>query len=171
MIGNNFKSKKGFTLVEVIVGMGIFGVILALGSAVLLSTIYSQRGTRAFQGAIDELGFSLETVSREIRAGRGFSLGGSSTLNFTNADDKAVVYNLQNSTIMRSEDSGATFKPVTGSGINISYLEFQLSGQASGDGLQPKIVILIQVKAQAGPQRNVVMNIQRTLSARHLDTP
>lgn len=71
---NNFQSisylqKRGFTLLEMIVSLGIFSVVavIAVGSLVRISGLNRQAQT--LQSSMNNISFALESMSRDMRMG------------------------------------------------------------------------------------------------------
>jgi len=153
-------------LIELIVAIGIFGLVVIMVTSIFVIAVVSQRRIISLRNIEDNARFALESMAREIRTGKNFSTIGSS-LSFTNAKSESVVYRLNNKTIEKSSDGGVNYFAVTGSEATIDYLNFYLLGQAPGDGLQPRITITIGVTSQAGNQISNT-KIQNTVSQRLL---
>jgi|GEM_PF-4086157 len=62
--------RKGFTLVELIVAMGIFGFAATTGIASLLALMGVQRKAAAAQDAFDNARYALEFMAKETREAR-----------------------------------------------------------------------------------------------------
>ncbi len=69
MNNNNFQNNKGFTLLEMIVSMGIFTIVavIAVGSLVRISSL--NRQAQSLQAATNNINYILESMSREMRVG------------------------------------------------------------------------------------------------------
>lgn len=166
-IKNNNK-ESGLTMIELIVAIGIFGLVIEMVAGIFIVSIISQRRIIALRNVEDNVRFTIEIIAREIRTGVNFS-GGGSALSFTNAAGQSIVYRLNIGTIEKSVNGGSTFSAVTGSEITVNYLNFYLAGQALGDGLQPRITIVIGVTGQVGNQ-TANLKIQTTISERLLQS-
>ena len=66
------KTKKGFTLVELMVATAIFMAIMVASMGALLVTIDSARGARALRTAMDNVNFAMESMTRSIRMGNNY---------------------------------------------------------------------------------------------------
>lgn len=62
-------NNKGFTLLEMIVSLGIFSVVAVVAVASLVRITGLNMQARDLQTTMTHLGFSLESMSREIRMG------------------------------------------------------------------------------------------------------
>jgi len=159
-------AESGLTLIELIVAIGIFGLVVTMAVSIFVIALVSQRRIISLRNIEDNGRFALESMTREIRTGK--KLGGSvNSLSFTNAKSESVVYRLNNQTIEKSSDGGANYSAVTGSEVTVDYLNVYLLGQALGDGLEPRVTITIGITSQVGSQVSNT-KIQNTVSERFL---
>lgn len=100
---NTSLHKKGFTLIEMIVSIGLFTIVLFISSSAFLAVINADRKSRATRIAIDNLNLSLEDMSRRIKTGTMYNctggatgvadcLGGGTTLAVTDQNDDRIIY-------------------------------------------------------------------------------
>lgn len=75
---DNAKTKKGFTLVEMIVAIGLFTIVLFIASSAFLAVLNADRKSRATRIAMDNLNLALEDMSRRIKTGTSYNCGGNS---------------------------------------------------------------------------------------------
>lgn len=66
------ESKKGFTLVEVMIAIGLFTVIMTIGIGAVLGVNSTQRKTQSMRAIIDNLSFLMEDMARSMRLGNYF---------------------------------------------------------------------------------------------------
>lgn len=166
-IKNNNK-ESGLTMIELIVSVGIFSLVVGMTIGTFILALASQRRIIALRNVEDNTRFTIEVIAREIRTGVNFS-GGGSALSFTNAAGQSVVYRLNSNAIEKSINGGSTYSAVTGSEITVNYLNFYLAGQAIGDGLQPRITVVIGITGQVGNQ-TANLKVQTTISERLLQS-
>lgn len=62
-------AKKGFTLVELLVTIGLFSIIVAIAAGSFTNALRTQRQVALLISAQSNAGLSLEQVAREIRTG------------------------------------------------------------------------------------------------------
>lgn len=62
-------SQKGFTLVEVMIAIGLFTVIMTIGIGAILGVNSTHRKTQSMRAVIDNLSFLMEDMTRSIRLG------------------------------------------------------------------------------------------------------
>ena len=78
IIGTNFfmffkfkkLNKKGFSLIEILVSVGLFAVIIVACSKLFALTIAGQRFTLRFQDVLNETSYVMEYMSKAIRMGK-----------------------------------------------------------------------------------------------------
>lgn len=154
--------RGGYTLVELIVSVGLFALIMTLASGAYLVMIGVSRQTQALSLGIDNLAFALETMTRTIRTSTQYSCGGgdceggtSFSVRTTGGD--TVSYSRSNSyspsgegtVIQNNSESGIA--PLTDPSVDVTSLTFYAYGTAPGDDEQPRVVILVAGTVSAGP--------------------
>lgn len=180
---DNAKTKKGFTLVEMIVAIGLFTIVLFIASSAFLAVLNADRKSRATRIAMDNLNLALEDMSRRIKTGTSYycngiisSLGtndcsstGESSIAFTEQDGVTrTAYRLEGGAIKRTVGVSGTELPVTAPEITIRNLKFIVNGSSSGDITQPYVAILIEGDTRAG-QITSGFKIQTTVTQRAYD--
>jgi len=63
----NTKKSKGFTLVELLVAVAVFGLVGGVAVGVCISGLHAQRKTLASQEILSQAGYLMEYMSRTIR--------------------------------------------------------------------------------------------------------
>ncbi len=165
-IQKKYNKESGLTLIELIVAIGIFGLVVSMVFGIFVLAVISQRRIIALRNVEDNSRFTIESMAREIRTGKNFSSGVGS-LSFTNAKGEAVIYRLNGGIVEKSSDGGVNYSAVTGSEANVNYLNFYLMGQAAGDSLQPRVTITMGATSQVGNQ-SANLKVQTTISGRFL---
>jgi prepilin-type N-terminal cleavage/methylation domain-containing protein len=64
--------RAGFTLVEMIVSLGIFAVVAVVAAAALLRIVSDNNRAQSLQSAINVVSYALDAMSREMRTGTNF---------------------------------------------------------------------------------------------------
>jgi prepilin-type N-terminal cleavage/methylation domain-containing protein len=187
-----FRERRGFTVVEMLVSITVFTVIMTIAVGSVVSVLGSNREAQAVQLVMNNINFVLENMTRNIRTGgmyhcdisQGTAIDtprscvtGASSLAFeesfgdrTTASDQ-WVYKLEANSIQRSVDGGINFEPITAPEVSIQKLVFYVLGTDSypTDLEQPKVVIVLQGKAEAQTGREIAFNLQTTVAQRMLD--
>jgi prepilin-type N-terminal cleavage/methylation domain-containing protein len=63
------KTTAGFTLVEVMISIGLFTVVMVIGIGAILGVSSTHRKTQAMRTVVDNLSFLVEDMSRSMRLG------------------------------------------------------------------------------------------------------
>lgn len=172
----NYRTNAGFTLVEVMVAVGIFAIVVTIGLAALLSINVSYTNSRAQQLAMDQMNFAMETMSREIRVGYNYFCSnnrtvsydtpngsshdcrgnGGNTFAFFTSDDEKGLFFLNDDGRIEARLKGTdtyflTPDPETTS-IEIEDLRFRLVGTNPTDDAQPIVLITLTGKSQVRQQ-------------------
>ena len=159
---------NGYTLIELIVAVGLFALVMTLAAGAYLLMINLSRQAQGTATGINNLAFALETITRSIRTGSLYSCGdfggncpnGGSSFSFRNVSGAMVTYALAGSEpdlyIQRTVD-GVTQSALTDpSSVAISSLTFYVSGvetAASGEYTQPYVTIVISGSVSSGSGR------------------
>jgi prepilin-type N-terminal cleavage/methylation domain-containing protein len=62
-------TKKGFTLVEMMVAIAVFSIVMVTAMSALLNVIDANSKARAIKTAINNVSFALEGISKDMRMG------------------------------------------------------------------------------------------------------
>ncbi|MDO8603903.1 MAG: type II secretion system protein [bacterium] len=180
----NFSKKNlgGFTLVEMIVALGLFTIVLFIATSAFLSIVNADRKARAVRVAADNLNIALEDMSRRIKTGTSYYCGpggdallsvkdcasGGNTLFFTGQDGFRTMYTLDSSgAILRSIAPDAPIS-ATSPEIKITSLNFIVNGSDPTDKIQPVVAISISGSLSAGTA-NTTFKMQTTVTQRQYD--
>ncbi len=68
----NIKSKKGFTLIEIMIAVAIFAIIMVIGISALLNINSVHKVSENERQLMDNLNFMMEDLSRNIRLGHAY---------------------------------------------------------------------------------------------------
>lgn len=148
------KRRRGYTLVELIVSVGLFALIMTLAAGAYLIVIGVNRQTEGISSGIDNLSFALETMTRTIRTGTnygcpiaGTDCSGGNTFSVENSSGYTVSYSyVHNGAITQQIGSGAAVS-LTDPSISITSLTFYTTGvepyHANGDIKQARVTIVV----------------------------
>lgn len=167
---NFSKKNSGFTLIELIVAIGIFIIVVSFAMQGFVQTIRTQRSIATLLSANSNASSALEQMAREIRIGASFSQSETSDIMFLNAANDTVTYRLNaaNRSIER-DVNGAGFFSITADDVGVLDLQFILFG-IGVDLYPPRITIVLRVTPIGLVGLDVpVVNMQTTVSAREFD--
>lgn len=162
-----FRLARGYTLIELIVAIGVFGIVVTLAAGAYFVVLGITRQAQANATAVDNFSFALEKMTRSIRSGTNYAVLGDS-FSFTNAAGDSVTYERSGSVIEETKD-GKT-NTLTDPSIVIDHLDFRLFGSERGgaDG-QPRVTITISGSIEAGPGETLPFEIQTGATMRGID--
>lgn len=191
--------QKGFTLVEMLVSVAIFSVVMLIALGALLAISEADRRAETQKSVINNLNFSLDSMSRAIRTGTNYSCGpslpvsgtptptdcttppGGSTFAFRDAQGRTLVYKFETSNgtlcgqvgsigcIVRSVDGGSTFAALTAPEVVISQMSFYTVGAPVADATQPKVTMLLSGRVIVTPKVTSDFNLQVSVTQRLYD--
>ncbi|MEK7613167.1 MAG: type II secretion system protein [Patescibacteria group bacterium] len=184
---------KGFTLIELLVSVGIFSIVMVIALGALLAMSEADRKAQTLKTVVNNLNFSLESMSRTIRTGYDYHCGsptsfdctsGMNSLYFTGADGRNVIYRFANSAgsaslcgqsalavgcILRSV-GGSSEASLTAPEVVIENAKFYVLGSPrSPDTVQPRVTILVSGYVNFKEGQKSQFNIQTTVTQRVYD--
>jgi len=190
----NHSAMKGFTLIELIVAMGIFAFAATFAIASLLSLMAAQRKAAATQDAFDNIRYGIEFMAKETREAKSISNPCLLRPGYTNpkfvcdeltlyrgpaGEETVHYYWLQDGTskqLWRRETVGGNDKvyPLTSSRITINHASFYISNpENSSDEFQPYVIFVVNATGgdpnKLGQQTTI--HLQTAASLWRLDRP
>lgn len=63
---------RGFSLIEIIVSVGIFAIVMTVALGALLSMNVANKRAQAVRSVLDNVNFALENMARELRLGKNY---------------------------------------------------------------------------------------------------
>lgn len=161
------ENNKGFTLVELIVSVGIFALIMTTALGSLTTILDVNRRTRATQLVMDNLQFAVDEMVRHIRTGDSYSFPVTSNdctnvqFSFTDASSNSVTYRCASGVIQKKVGSGS-FIDMTAPEITVTRLKFI---QKSGAD-QPLVLILVAGEVESDQGDIQAFSLQTLVSQR-----
>lgn len=182
-------SSRGFTLIEMIVSVALFSVVMFVSVGALLAIADANRKANSLRITMDNLNFAMESMSRTIRTGSGYSCDtvpviqpaygencpeGGSLFSFTDQNGEIVTYKYDDSaeSVAVKRNSG-NFANITSPEIQVENLTFYITGvgaTGSNAGHQPRVVIVIKGKAGTTVKTQTSFSIQTTVSQRRVES-
>lgn len=167
---------KGFTLLEMMIATGIFAVVIITAVGAMLSLNQAQVKAQNIQNIQDNIRFTLESMTKELRTGMNYSsCQGCTEITFLKQDGVTNVgYCLDNGVIRKflpPTTDCTTGSPVTSAAVSINKLYFFVTGELPGppDG-QPRVTVVIDARS-VNPtlQLDTSFDLQTTVTARLRD--
>lgn len=181
---------RGFTLIEMIVSVALFSVVMFVSVGALLAIADANRKANALRITMDNLNFAMESMSRAMRTGSGYScgmvpvsppafgvncLGGGQSFSFTdqNGDTVIYAYDSDKESVVAKKEGQSDFHSLTSPEINVEGLTFYVTGVGNtgiNEGHQPRVVIVVKGKAGTTQRTQTSFNIQTTVSQRRVES-
>lgn len=167
---NHLHSSAGFTLIEAMVAIIVFGIIFTVVGSVFSNALTLQRRALNAQVVDENLNNILESIAREVRvsqiSGPDTVCPGSpaNTLRIVHPTNGTITYSLSNNAIHRTVNG--TDSIASSNTTQFTRLQFCITGTAAGS--QPRVTILGAVQSTDSNQR-IQQDFQTTLSQRLLN--
>ena len=165
--------QAGFTLLESVVTISVFAVLVSIVGSVFISSLTLQRRATNIQQVQENSSFLLESITKSIRVSTittpdtgANCITPSANLTIIHPVDGTVVYSLANGTDLQMTVNGVP-TIINSNTIQFASLRFCVSGQASGDQLQPRVTLIASIRSTNSTQPATI-NIQTTTSQRVL---
>lgn len=117
---NTFNKNSGFTLIEIIVSLGIFTIVAVVATGAFLKVIDANKKSQSLKTAINNVNFALESISRELRVGSNYYC-------FNNLNDLNAVSNMTSDTFPRG------YASCNAGGVNgVAFLSSKTASKSNG---------------------------------------
>jgi prepilin-type N-terminal cleavage/methylation domain-containing protein len=189
------KKNAGFTLVEMIVAMGLFVIVAYVASMALLGLVNANRQVRSRQLVVDNLGFVIENLVRDIRTSYAYHCGDPSgdlssprdctigdpynnfialTTDTPNSRGAGVGLSYQFETVngkgvIAESVNGGPLQPITLDQVDIQQLHFVVNGSAPNDGISSRATLVLRAIVGEGTKSQAEYDIQTSVSQRKKD--
>lgn len=173
---------KGFTLVEIIVSVGLFSVVMLVATAAYLTIIMLDKEARATNELVVNLNFAVDSISRNIRTGSNYSCAGAgngtcSQFSFIDSQEQKVTYLLKNNTVAQCvfpKDSTQVCSTsvavsLTDPRIQVNTLAFNVRGVGATDRVQPQTIMSIRGTMPSAKGKTVQFTLQTSATQRYLE--
>lgn len=77
------KTKKGFTLIEVVISVGLFSIVMMVSLAIILSVVDNNKKVHSVNVVVDNLNFAIDSMVRDIKTGKSYQCGTSPIIDTT----------------------------------------------------------------------------------------
>lgn len=187
-----YKPSKGFTLLEMIVAVGLFSILMLISLSSYLTLISLDRESRTTNELVSNLSFAVESMSRALRTGTNYacspgdSNGNSTTgschqITFTDSNNCTVTYRNTGGVLTQTTSgtgcSVGTNVPLTTSKIALSTsdpqgLTFYVRGVSkvgAEASRQPKVTFILRGQMQVSPTKTEVFTIEGGATQRFIE--
>lgn len=176
------KSARGYTLLELIVSVGIFSVIMLIVTSAYLTLVDLDRRARATSDVMTNLSFVVESMSREIRMGTNYRcnttgtncVNGGTSFRFSDSrlPSRTITYTHSGNQVFVTVDG--TTSALTDPRIAVNALTFYVRGVGTslGDGtayVPPQVTFVMQGTVEPEPGEVVEFSLQGSATQRYLE--
>jgi prepilin-type N-terminal cleavage/methylation domain-containing protein len=127
--------KRGFTLIEILVSVGIFSVVMVIALGALLAVSAGERKGETIKSVVNNLDFALESMSRTVRTGLYYHCGTSNVPGSGELSPQDCASPGSNFFIFKSNDAANPYVAYCLSGSSIWRLQAPtLSGLSTSCG-------------------------------------
>lgn len=175
------EQKKGFTLVELVVALGIFSMALGITSQTFVAGIKLQRKFLASTESLNEISYLMEYMARSIRMAykdmtpvclsaaklNYEATYGGEGVKFMKKNSQCQEFYLDGETLYESKNNGAEINALTSPKVRV--VAFNVGPSTSwdqNDEEQPRVTLFLEVEAKDGTR----VKMQTTVSQRNKDT-
>ena len=168
--------------------ISLFIVVMTISMGSIVSIFDANRKAESLKTVMDNLNFSIESMTREMRFGKNYHcedsmanlppyttpkncVTQSELVSFLSNEGLQIVYRKNGTQIEKSTDGGITYIGVSAPEVSIQSLAFYVlgAGIAPANFSQPKILIKIRGTAGLKPKTKTDFTIQTLVSQRFLD--
>jgi prepilin-type N-terminal cleavage/methylation domain-containing protein len=180
-------TNKGYTLIEILVAISVFGIIIAGPTGLFVLSLRNQNMSLALGETIDNTSHAVEYMGRALRMARkdttgscitsGYNYmnpgGDTSKVRFLSYNGYCQEFYISNGQIVQEKSSDGNSSGLDGTNVyltsddlEITNAKFLLDGESQGDDKQPKVTIVFRIaKSDTLPG----INVQTSMSQRNLD--
>lgn len=185
---------RGFSLIELLVSMAIFIMVITMAVGALMVLVDSNAKAQNMESAMTNLSFAIDSISREVRTGRGFYCDTSSIsaslatdqtrdcsggtnlslveggISLTGGGNPRITYRFNSSagSIDRRVGNGA-WLPLTSDDVTITSLSFLVINTDVADNIQPTVTIFIEGNAGELYEVDTGFSMQASVSKHVID--
>lgn len=170
------RRQKGFTLIELMVAIGLFAVVMTLATGAYLTMINVNRRAQALATGVDSLSFSIETMTREIRTGSSYACTNGqpvcTSFSFVDTARETVTYSLNAGakTLTRTTPTSSyTLNDPTVAQITTFFVylygpaSYSASGNTDTEQARVHILLTARVLADAGQYKTFTIETAATM--------
>jgi prepilin-type N-terminal cleavage/methylation domain-containing protein len=151
--------RKAFTLVELIVVIGILSIIVLTVSQPITNIIKYEKDSQQSDNVRDNVQFILNIIDKELRTSSNLSIDATSgSLTFTDQEGATVVY-VKDGNIIKKSGTDYTDSSI----FIVEDLSFSINYGNGVDGTSPGTIVTTIIKAQSVDDKDTVIMQSTTM--------
>lgn len=168
----------GYTLLELIVSVGLFSLVMLIVLSAYLTLIHLDRKARATTDVMTNLTFVVESMTREIRTGRDYKCNTTGTncsspgtsFSFTDSRGRTIIYTRSASNQVNISVNNAV-SALTDPRVTVNVLNFYVRGvgTAGPDYVPPQVTFVMQGTVSPEPGEVIDFSLQGSATQRYLE--
>ncbi|MCI0597782.1 prepilin-type N-terminal cleavage/methylation domain-containing protein [Candidatus Parcubacteria bacterium] len=172
---------RGYTLLELIVAVGIFSVVMLAATGAYLQLLRLDRQARITNDLVNNLSFTIDSMARAIRTGTAYKCnnnpgspncpvtpGTSFGFNDSETPSRAIVYTRSAAGQIIATINGVAY-PLTDPRISVKELSFYVRGVGAGDNVQPQATFFVRGQMAVSATASTTFIIQSSATERFLE--
>ncbi len=192
MKNGEYKRKSGFTLVEMMVSVGIFTLVVTMGVTSLVTTLKASHHSEVEKKVTDSLDYVLENLTREIRLGKNYyfappenksgsasdgagSISDGPIIGFDASDNRGyMIYSIKDGAklwrrIFLPDGSSLDEVLTDESQVLVKKVQIRIMHTAKDDDKQP--LVWLQIVGAIPGRKEREFTVQTLISQREIDAP
>ncbi|MDO8601679.1 MAG: prepilin-type N-terminal cleavage/methylation domain-containing protein [bacterium] len=159
LTANSLKLKAGFTLIELVIYMGLMAIVVGLFAGILITIVRIQTQQTSSRQVASELNFIMNTITRDIRDSQSLSVT-TSTLTITTslASTTPIIITLDAGAVAKKEGTSAT-STLSTSRVVADTLAF--TELTNGDSQAVQIILTLSFNTD-NPTQEYTQTLQTT---------
>lgn len=165
---------KGFTLIELIVAFFVFSVLVVLAGGSFVSALSLQRKALNIKKVEENGRFISELMARELRVANPINTPdtncpglGSPFIEFEHPVNGTIRYAWGGPQALRRVNGVDTV--ISNPDVEVTQMFFCISGNSTNDDRQPRVTIVLRLKAGGSSVEVATIDLQTTVSQRVLN--
>lgn len=153
----NVRTQRGYTLLELIVSLGLFSMVMLIVMGAYLTLISLDRQARASSQLASSLSFAVESMARSMRTGTTYACNangsapncaaGGSSISFVDTNGQTITYLLKSDGSIGQCTGGlctsSSAIALSDRRINVQTLRFYVRGVGTSDRVQPQVTFAL----------------------------
>lgn len=167
----NYKLKSGFTLIEILVVIGVLAIIVIVGSTSFFNLLKGSTKTRTANLVKQNGDYAMGVMTRMIRGAREIVSdcpGSSSSIQILNPDGKNTMFDCSDSAISSTSATTGNQVPITSDQVEVDSCSFDCERASI---LEPDVVTIdftLSTGDPTQPEEYATVNFKTTVVLRNI---